>query len=244
MKRINIFLIASLIFAIKLMAQHDFNCSSHDLYQHMINTDPDFRKNQAQPEEYTKEFVAKTSANQKTAAATYIIPVVFHVIHTGGTGNISDAQIVDQISIMNKEYPRQQADTSMTPTAFKPIAAPFSVEFRLATIDPSGNCTNGIDRIYSSLANCSYTWDDVKGLSYWPSNKYLNIWLVQTMHYPGDMNCYGGGYSQFPGGPANTDGFSAEQKTNLHDQGRQTRQQLICKKRSYYSDRASWARSS
>ncbi|MGZ4037004.1 MAG: choice-of-anchor J domain-containing protein, partial [Bacteroidia bacterium] len=173
-----------------------------------MNTNPEFRTNQQLLEQYTQDFIKNNPAqHQKTASSTYIIPIVFHVIHTGGTGNISDAQIIDQVNIMNKEFPRQQADTSMTPGAFKPMAAPFSVEFRLPTIDPYGNCTNGIERIYSALANCSYTWDDVKALSDWPSNKYLNVWLVQSMHYPGNMTCNGGGYSQFPGGPANTDGI-------------------------------------
>jgi hypothetical protein len=188
-------------------AQHSFNCSSHLWYEEQMKNDPEFRKNQEALEKETQEFI-KNNAAQRSAPATYIIPVVFHVIHTGGSGNISDAQIMDQINILNKEFPRQQADTILTPAAFKPLAAPFSVEFRLATKDPNGNCTNGINRIYSTLSNCSYNNDDVKSLSYWPSNKYLNIWLVQSMHYSNSMTCDGGGYATFPGGSATIDGIN------------------------------------
>ncbi|MEO6305166.1 MAG: T9SS type A sorting domain-containing protein, partial [Bacteroidia bacterium] len=95
-----------------------------------------------------------------------------------------------------------------TPGPFKALAAGLNVEFRLATIDPSGNCTNGIDRIYNSFSNCSVYNDAVKALSYWPSNKYLNIWLVQSMHYSGNASCVGGGYATFPGGAANLDGIN------------------------------------
>lgn len=189
------------------ISQNEFNCSSHEVYQRMLEADPQFRQNQMALEFETQN-LEKSMALGKSANATYIIPVVFHVIYTTAYGNISDAQILDQIAILNKEFKRQQADTSLTPVAFKPFAAPFDVEFRLATIDPNGNCTNGINRLYSPLSNCSLYEDDVKSLSYWPSNKYLNIWITQSMHYSGQTGCAGGGYSTFPGGPATLDGIN------------------------------------
>jgi hypothetical protein len=145
----------------------------------------------------------------RPAVTSYTIPIVFHVIYTTPYGNISDAQIIDQVAILNKEFKRLQADTALTPVPFKSLAAPFDVEFRLATKDPNGNCTNGINRVYSTLTNCSVREDDVKAVSYWPSNQYLNIWLTQTMHYSGNTSCNGGGYAQFPGvGAASTDGVN------------------------------------
>ncbi len=202
-----LFIIISCLAALNQWAQAPFNCSSHLKYDALLNNNAQFKTNQAILEEETKQFLDHNNL-QRTNTATYIIPVVFHVIHTGGSGNISDAQIMDQVMILNKEFPRQQADTSLTPAAFKTLAAPFSVEFRLATIDPSGNCTNGIDRIYSTTSTCSVDEDAIKTLSYWPSNKYLNIWLVESMHYSGSTTCNGGGYATFPGGPATLDGIN------------------------------------
>lgn len=192
---------------LSLQAQQPFNCSSHLYFEEQMKNDPEFRKNQEQLEAETQAFINSGGA-QRSAAATYIIPMVFHVIHTGGSGNISDAQIADQINILNKEFPRLQADTALTPGPFKSLAAPFSVEFRLATIDPDGNCTNGINRIFSTLSNCSYYNNDVKKLSYWPSNKYLNIWIVQSMNYSSSQPCDGGGYASFPGGNPLFDGIN------------------------------------
>lgn len=189
-------------------AQNGFNCSSHDRYQEQLDNDPVFRMNQEQLEQETKRMIANKEASRSAAAASYIIPVVFHVIYTTNAGNISDAQIVDQIAILNQEFNRLQADTILTPQPFKTVASPFSVEFRLATLDPNGQCTNGINRIYSTLSNCSFEEDDVKSLSYWPSNRYLNIWIVQSMHYSGSMDCSGGGYATFPGGSPTLDGIN------------------------------------
>lgn len=206
MKHLVLFFTFVFAFA-SLRSQHNFNCTSHIRYQQLFENNAAFRNKTEQLENETKAFTNNQGGN-KAAAASYIIPTVFHVIHTGGNGNINDAQIVDQIDILNKEFNRQQADTALTPLPFKALAAPFNVEFRLATIDPNGNCTNGINRIYSSLSNCSLFEDDIKGLSYWPSNKYLNVWIVQAMHYAGNSDCSGGGYATFPGGVDTLDGIN------------------------------------
>jgi len=187
------------------LVRAQFNCLSHEEYVEKMKIDSVFRKNQERLEFETQQLLQNKS--QPAVAPAYVIPVVFHVIYTTASGNISDAQIIDQINILNKEFKRQQADTVLTPAAFLPMAAPIDMEFRLATIDPSGKCTNGINRIYSTLSNCSYNRNDVKALSYWPSDKYLNIWVVQSMHY-GDYNCQGGGYAQFPGGSPLIDGIN------------------------------------
>jgi hypothetical protein len=207
MKKIFLVFLCSL-FLVEISAQNQHGCFTDEYYKKQIANDPEFKKNQEALEIFTKDFIKKNSAARSATASLYIIPVVFHVIYTTGAGNISDAQIIDQIQILNKEFPRQQADTVLTPAAFKPFAAPFNVEFRLATIDPSGNCTNGINRLYNSISNCSVKEDDVKSLSYWPSNKYLNVWLVQSMHYSGQSGCGGGGYATFPGGSATLDGIN------------------------------------
>lgn len=207
MKKI-ILLLCCNLFLFEINAQSQHGCIADEYYKKQMQNNSEFKKNQEALELFTQEFTKNSSAAKSATASLYIIPVVFHVIHTGGAGNISDAQIIDQVQILNKEFPRQQADTVLTPAAFKSAAAAFNVEFRLATIDPNGNCTNGIKRVYNSISNCSVDEDDPKSLSYWPSNKYLNIWLVQSMHYAGQSGCGGGGYATFPGGLATVDGIN------------------------------------
>lgn len=118
-----------------------------------------------------------------------IIPVVFHVIHDGGPSNISMEQIQSGIDIMNEDFRALNSDSSLirnTENApYRKVFADVNVEFRLAKIDPNGNCTNGVQRRFAPhLTNqagedCKY--DDNGGLSAWPNDKYLNIWTVNSI---------------------------------------------------------------
>ncbi|CAN5216111.1 hypothetical protein BH09BAC5_BH09BAC5_08690 [soil metagenome] len=110
--------------------------------------------------------------------ATYVIPVVFHIIHDYGVENISDAQILNQVAILNRDYAKLNADTINIIPEFLGIASAIDIEFRLATIDPDGNCTNGIDRISSKKTN---NGDDGSKLNPWPRRSYLNVWVVKTI---------------------------------------------------------------
>lgn len=108
--------------------------------------------------------------------STYVIPVVFHVIHENGAENISDAQILDQIKILNRDY--SNPDTSIITDSFKSIVADCDIEFRLATLDPQGNCTSGITRHYSTFTQ---TGDHaVKSIVHWPPHMYLNFYIVEN----------------------------------------------------------------
>lgn len=134
-----------------------------------------------------------------------IIPVVFHIIHMGGPENISKEQIEDQMRILNEDFRRLNPDTVNTRDIFKPVAADSRIEFRLAKKDPNGNCTEGINRVYSPLTNNAD--DAMKALSYWSSSRYLNVWVVNTIASSGDQPGIILGYAQFPNfGSAATDG--------------------------------------
>jgi PKD repeat protein len=113
-----------------------------------------------------------------SSAPTYIIPIVFHIIHDYGTENISDAQILDEVNILNRDYRKLNADTAAVDSVFKSIIADTKIEFRLAQLDPNGKCTNGIDRIASLQ---TYVGDDGSKLNPWPRANYLNVWVVKTI---------------------------------------------------------------
>ncbi len=126
---------------------------------------------------FTKNFDQSTASVLKSpASTTYIIPVVFHIIHNYGSENISDAQIKDGLDIVNKTFNKTHPNTSTIVPAFQSIHANCDIEFRLATKDPNGNCHSGINRIASPLTS---TGDHrVKNLIHWPPTKYLNVYVV------------------------------------------------------------------
>lgn len=117
------------------------------------------------------------SKHGKKAVVT--IPVVFHVIHEYGPENISKAQILDQMRILNEDFRRRNADTSITRAIFKSIAVDCEIEFKLATKDPNGGCTDGITRTVSTLTNGGD--EAAKKLIIWDQSRYLNIWVVKTI---------------------------------------------------------------
>ena len=132
-----------------------------------------------------------------------VVPVVIHVLFHTTVQNISDAQILSQLAVLNNDYRRLNADTANTPTAFKNVAADARIVFCLAKVDPAGRNTSGIIRKYTS-AELFLTDDDMKfsakaGDDAWDSKRYLNIWVC---------NLFGRtlGYGLMPGAPADKDG--------------------------------------
>ena len=121
--------------------------------------------------------------------AVLIIPVVFHILHLEGPENISDDQVYDQMEILNRDYNKLNADTVVVVNGFDTIVANVKLEFRLATKDFLGNCTNGIERIKSIEA---FVGDNGSKLNQWPRERYLNVWTV------GNMENGVAGYSQYP----------------------------------------------
>lgn len=150
-------------------------------------------------------------ASSSKRATKYIIPVVFHVIHTNGPENISLAQIENQIQILNQDFSLNNANKTAIRSQFTGVAADVQIEFRLAKIDPSGNCTNGVNRVYSPLHVDAR--DEVKSIAgaRWDNRKYLNIWTVSSIQ---DLSGSGGttlGYAYLPqsvaAGLSNMDGI-------------------------------------
>ena len=124
-------------------------------------------------------------------STVYTIPVVFHIIHQYGEENITDAQVINQVAILNRDYRLKNSDTSEIVKEYKSFKSDVNIEFKLATKDPLGNCTNGIDHIYSHE---STNGNDDSKLNPWNRSQYLNVWVV------GKMKGTVAGYAYYPSG--------------------------------------------
>lgn len=145
-----------------------------------------FKNNPTKAEELQQKFyqhydqqLQQNPPLRRKSGAKRIIPVVFHVIHMYGAENISKEQIEDQIRILNEDFNRLNPDKSKTRSIFAGDAADCEIEFRLATKDPNGNCTDGITRTYSTTT--VETRDEVKSVIRWDNTKYLNVWVVKSI---------------------------------------------------------------
>lgn len=121
------------------------------------------------------------------------VPVVMHIIHTGGADNITDDQVYDALRIINEDFSKRNPDTLNVIAAFRPRYANVGFRFRLARLDPNGNCTTGITRTYSTDTNIGD--DRVKALITWDQSRYLNIWITTNANGAGGyayLPCSGG----------------------------------------------------
>ena len=178
-------------------------CGTTEYTKWMEQINPDYAINRQVIENFTTQWVAD-NPQQAKSAATITIPVVVHVVYRTAAQNISDAQVLSQIPVLNKDYRRLNTDAGNTPSVWQSIAADAGIEFCMASVDPNGNPTNGITRTETTVTSFTSNNSDVKftssgGRDAWPSNKYLNIWVC---------NLTGGilGYATPPGFPANQDG--------------------------------------
>ncbi len=197
------YLILSLIFLFLSPSLHaQRNCGTMDVLEQQLQQDPDLQRRMDQIEQLTQDYIRR-APHKRAAVGVVTIPVVVHIVYNTAAENLSDAQIVSQIQVLNEDFRRTNADASNTPSDFMGIAADVEVEFCLATRDPNGNATNGITRTATSRTSFSSN-DDVKftstgGQDAWPGGDYLNIWVC-------DLSNNLLGYAQFPGGSAATDG--------------------------------------
>ena len=167
-----IFITLSLFIGINAFSQ----CLTDYYYQQAIKNNPQIAID-------ASNFYTHLQPTSETKRATvYIVPVVFHVIHFNGTENISKATIEEQIRLLNLDFSLSNPNKSAIRSQFKNLAADCQIQFRLAKIDPNGNCTDGINRIYSSLTFNAR--DNVKGIAgaRWDNSKYLNIWTVNSIN--------------------------------------------------------------
>ncbi len=188
-----VFILSLLINTTTLFAQERKHCFTDEVYHEALLNHPEILQQQQALEEFTQDFIRNNQPQQRGASVVYVIPIVFHIIHNYGAENISDAQVLDAVRILNRDYNLQNADTSEVIPDFTSLIANIGVEFRLATRDPNGNCTNGIERIASFLTDIG---NDTAKFDPWPANKYLNIWTVNKF---GGAHTGAAAYAYLPG---------------------------------------------
>ncbi len=169
------------------------------------------------------------------AETLFTIPVVVHVVHSGGAvGSIynpSDAQIAANLDYVNQVY-------KGTANGFTGSAGDMQIQFALAKRDPNCNPTNGIVRVNGSVLS-GYSANGIrfnesgaseismKNLSRWNTADYYNIWIVNKIDgKDGTSGQFIAGYDYYPGASANVDGtvmlasqFTVGHKTLPHELG-------------------------
>ena len=159
-------------------------CGTTAITEKMMSDYPEYAKARAEVNNQTEKWIENHPNHSEKTIIT--IPVVVHVVWKTNTQNISDAQIQSQIDVLNEDYRRTNVDQINTPSVWQSIAADSEIEFCLATTDPNGNTTTGIDRVQTTHGQFGMDSDihtaSAGGADDWPNDDYLNIWVCNIQN--------------------------------------------------------------
>jgi hypothetical protein len=178
-------------------------CGTMDHLELRLNDNPELKDNMHVIEIFTQKWIKRNANSFSSGKEVIVIPVVVHVVYNNAEQNISDAQIMSQLEVLNQDYRRNNADAANTPSFFVPFAADCQIEFCLAKRTPEDSASSGIIRKYTSVESFTLDnkvkFDTAGGSDAWDRDKYLNLWVC---------NMGGGylGYASWPGDKPEVDG--------------------------------------
>jgi len=185
--------------------ENGVRCYAEQHFQYQAQQDPSLLVKRQEMETMIKRYLENNKGRNANARVNdLIIPVVFHVVWNTAADNISDTRIQNQLTRLNEDFNKENADASGVPAIFTGRHADAKIRFVLAARDPNCNPTTGITRTFTNVTAFNANTNNIKssatgGVDPWPVDDYLNIWV-------GDL--LGGvlGYAQFPNGNPLTDG--------------------------------------
>ena len=181
-------------------------CSTADAYANRMANDPVFKAQRDASELKIENWI--TNHPKYKSKSTVTIPVVVHVIYNVCTpaSNLSASRVFEQINATNTDW---AGNNTHSMNAFSDsLKANTGVQFCLATVDPSGNPTTGIDYKQTTVLSFNITGSAASSVGYperssatggcdaWDVTKYLNIWVCN-----GGNSLYG--ISEYPTSPNN-----------------------------------------
>ncbi|MCB0766827.1 MAG: T9SS type A sorting domain-containing protein [Flavobacteriales bacterium] len=178
-------------FSLSLVAgAQQYQCGSDLMRAKRIAEDPTYLEREAALEHDIRELMRNSAREGRDRDVIYTIPIVFHIINLGGSENITNEQILNQVDLLNEDYRALNADINNVHPAFTDMVGDAMIQFALPTIDPQGGCTNGIDRVRSPE---TLRGSDRAKMNPWPRDKYLNVWVIRDMADAGVA-----GYAYYP----------------------------------------------
>lgn len=173
-----------------LASAQQYHCATDRMRAERIAADPSYLEREAALEADIQQLVRSGSSVDRGGDVVVTIPIVFHIIHVGGPENITNEQILDQVDILNEDFRALNPEVSDVHPAFTDLVGDARIRFVLPTLDPDGNCTNGIDRVKSPE---TLRGSDRGKMNPWPRERYLNVWVIKDMLDPDAA-----GYAYYP----------------------------------------------
>lgn len=160
-----------------LVAQSpQFNCGSTEFRARQIAADPSLADQEEMINQRLKALSSSNSSMLRVQQDTteLVIPVVFHILHDGGSGNLDDSLIHNAIRDLNDGFANRGYYAPST-------GVPIHVSFCLSQKGKYGEPSNGIDRINDENFAVLESFDEdleMKLKYSWPTDKVLNVYSV------------------------------------------------------------------
>lgn len=175
-------------------------CGTAQLKEALVAHDPEWKQRienqraslQGIADKYLQQKASNAAAKTTSASP---IPVIFHIVVTdaqlakmGGYAGV-ELRCKSQIDALNRDFNRENGDSTLIPSGWKPLYASTGIRFALAHTQPNGWGTPGyeVKIIYTTpggfVQNSKGDYADAKhnatgGADAWDVTKYLNIWCV------------------------------------------------------------------
>ena len=163
---------------VALLAQQPVRCLTDEYMKKVFAENPSYLDSMESG--FQKFHTLRKKLTHRNNNDTIVIPVHFIIVHKPGESigqgdNLSNARILSQLEVMNKDFARRNSDTVRTPAIF-PVGD-TGIRFCLAARDPDGQPTTGISRFATNL-NFRSNELNIKNQTRWPREDYLNIWVA------------------------------------------------------------------
>ena len=151
------------------------NCGSKEYQESIVRASPHL-ENQIHALEWLVKHKQASNVDPALRSSVWTIPVVVHVLHDNGPENIGNAQVQSAISQLNAAFDNAGSYSN-------PLGNSIGIQFCLAQQDPQGNPSAGINSVQTPLTVFTRESQDaqLKAISHWPGNQYLNIWVVREV---------------------------------------------------------------
>ncbi len=123
--------------------------------------------------------------------SSFTLQVVFHILWQEESENISDERIESQMIRINEDFNQLNLDVALVPDLFQDLIGSADITFVLASEDPFGASTTGINRRQTDIENIGSVlssdrkevikYTTLGGLDAWDPNQYINVWIGSTV---------------------------------------------------------------
>ncbi|NER12807.1 T9SS type A sorting domain-containing protein [Leptobacterium flavescens] len=182
------------VLTVNITPAQEIKCKSEEATRASWLQHPEIEKEFLDFNNFSKQFINTIRQGIDVSGrgnVTYTIPVVFHVYGTTQNGEtVNYNTILNSIEQVNEEFQGLNADFNTVDPRFSGIRGTMSIEFKLATIDPDGNPTNGV---VFHAARGGYGNNDggtraAVAADAWDNYKYMNVYIQADLYNDGVNN--------------------------------------------------------